>query len=73
MREQVRQLGDWSGNGVTCKVRDDTTFEIQWPDGTLLTGQSARPWETVLAVLEQPHYSLVRQALDSLRKTTKTA
>lgn len=66
MREQVRQLGDLSGNSVTCKVRDDE-FEIQWPDGTLLTGKSARPWDIILDVLEKPHYDLVRQAVESLR------
>lgn len=71
MQKNVRQLGDWSGNSVKCEVHEDT-YELTWPDGTSLQGKSPRPWDTILGVLNQPHHSLVRQAIDTLR-TTKSA
>lgn len=70
-QEEVRQLGDRSGNPVICKVHDDH-FELTWPDGIVLKGKAPRPWEAVCKVLDEPHHSLVTQAIASLR-TRKTA
>lgn len=67
----VRQLGDRSGNTVTCRVHDDT-FEITWPDGLMLKGKDPRPWDTILRELDKPRHSLVRQAMEVLR-AKKTA
>lgn len=66
MPEEVRRLGDRSGNSVTCKVSEDA-FELTWPDGTVLAGKAPRPWDTVLQTLDRPHYSLLEEAAGTVR------
>jgi hypothetical protein len=73
MDERVRRLGDRSGNTVTCTVREDGVYEAAWPDGASLRGKSPRPWDAVLRELDAPRYSLVRQAMDAVRRARKSA
>ena len=67
----VRRLRDRSGYDVLCEVAQDGRYSLTWPDGTVARGESHNPWDAILRLLDQPHYSLVQQAMMSvcLRKS----